>query len=59
MHRLYPGPKFSKKERAQVNLSRFYAISQIFAVRLDKRLKGKLATVIDRIEHGHRVFRAY
>jgi hypothetical protein len=89
------GPKFSKKERAQVNLSRFYAISQIeycrnfifkrhfpihkifehsceiglwrltanrisqiFGVRLDKRLKGKLATVIDQIEHGHHVFRA-
>jgi hypothetical protein len=89
------GPKFSKKERGQVNLSRFYAISQIeycrnfifkrhfpihkifehsceiglwrltanrisqiFGVRLDKRLKGKLATVIDQIEHGHHVFRA-
>jgi hypothetical protein len=88
------GPKFSKKERGQVNLSRFYAISQveycrnfifkrhfpihkifersceiglwrltanrisqIFGVRLDKRLKGKLATVIDQIEHGHHVFR--
>jgi hypothetical protein len=33
-------------------------ISQIFGVRLDKRLKGKLATVIDQIEHGHHVFRA-
>ena len=89
------GPKFSKKERGQVNLSRFYAISQIeycrnfifkrhfpihtifersceiglwrltasrisqiFGVRLDKRLKGKFATVIDQIEHGHHVFRA-
>jgi len=90
------GPKFSKKERAQVNLSRFYAIgqieycrnfifkrqfpihkifersceiglwrltanriSEIFGVRLNKRLRGKLATVIDQIEHGHHVFRAY
>jgi hypothetical protein len=90
------GPKFSKKERAQVNLSRFYAIgqieycrnfifkhrfpihkifersceiglwrltanriSEIFGVRLNKRLNGKLATVIDQIEHGHHVFRAY
>jgi hypothetical protein len=90
------GPKFSKKERGQMNLKRFYAISQIeycrnfifkrhfpihkifersceiglwrltanrisqfFGVRLDKRLKGKLATVIDQIEHGHHVFRAY
>ena len=90
------GPKFSKKERAQMNLSRFYAIAQIeycrnfifkrhfpihkifersceiglwrltanriseiFGVRLSKRFRGKLATVIDQIEHGHHVFRAY
>src|ERR1700730_16710410 len=90
------GPKFSKKERDQTNLSRFYAIAQIeycrnfifkrhfpihkifersceiglwrltanriseiFGVRLNKRLHGKLATVIDQIEHGHHVFRAY
>ena len=90
------GPKFSKKERGQMNLSRFYAIAQIeycrnfifkrhfpihkifersceiglwrltanriseiFGVRLSKRLHGKLATVIDQIEHGHHVFRAY
>jgi hypothetical protein len=90
------GPKFSKKERTQMNLSRFYAIAQIeycrnfifkrhfpihkifersceiglwrltanriseiFGTRLHKRLHGKLATVIDQIEHGHHVFRAY
>jgi len=90
------GPKFSKKERAQMNLSRFYAlaqieycrnfifkrhfpihqifersceiglwrltanrISEIFGVRLNKRLRGKLATVLDQIEHGHHVYRAY
>jgi len=90
------GPKFSKKERARMNLTRFYAIAQIeycrnfifkhhfpihkifergceiglwrltanriseiFGVRLHKRLRGKLATVIDQIEHGHHVFRAY
>jgi hypothetical protein len=90
------GPKFSKRERRQMNLSRFYAIAQIeycrnfifkrnfpihkifersceiglwrltahriseiFGVRLTKRLRGKLATVIDQIEHGHHVFRAY
>jgi hypothetical protein len=89
------GPKFSSRERSQMNLSRFYAIAQIeycrnfifkrhfpihkifersceiglwrltanriseiFGVRLDKRLRGKLATVIDQIEHGHHVFRA-
>jgi len=90
------GPKFSKKERDQMSLSRFYAIAQIeycrnfifkrhfpihkifersceiglwrltanriseiFGVRLHKRLPGKLTTVIDQIEHGHHVFRAY
>lgn len=90
------GPKFSRKERGQMNLSRFYAIAQIeycrnfifkrhfpihkifersceiglwrltanriseiFGVRLHKRLRGKVATVIDQIEHGHHVFRAY
>ena len=90
------GPKFSKKERSLMSLSRFYAISQIeycrnfifkrhfpihkifersceiglwrltanrisevFCVRLDNRLNGKLATVLEQIEHGHHVFRAY
>ena len=90
------GPKFSRKERGQMNLRRFYAIAQIeycrnfifkrhfpihkifehsceiglwrltahrisemFGVRLNKRLRGKLATVLDQIEHGHHVFRAY
>src|SRR5215472_10785904 len=88
------GPKFSKKERSQMNLSRFYAIAQIeycrnfifkrhfpihkifersceiglwrltanriseiFGVRLSKKLRGKLATVIEQIEHGHHIFR--
>lgn len=90
------GPKFSKKERTQMNLSRFYSIAQIeycrnfifkrhfpihkifersceiglwrltanriseiFGVRLTKRLNGKLATVLEQVEHGHHVFRAY
>ena len=35
-----------------------HRISEIFGVRLNKRLHGKLATVIDQIEHGHHVFRA-
>src|ERR1051325_1163384 len=89
------GPKFSKKERSQMSLSRFYAIAQIeycrnfifkrhfpihkifersceiglwrmtakriseiFGGRLTKKRRGKLATVIDQIEHGHHVFRA-
>jgi len=34
-------------------------ISEIFGQRLHRRLPGKLATVIDQIEHGHHVFRAY
>jgi hypothetical protein len=34
-------------------------ISEIFGARLHKRLRGKLATVIDQIEHGHHVFRVY
>ena len=90
------GPKFSAKERKQLNLSRFYAIAQIeycrnfifkrnfpihklfersceiglwrltsdkiaeiFGMRVHRRMPGKLATIIDRIEHGHHVFRAY
>ena len=91
---LIVGPKFSKKERSEMSLSRFYAIaqieycrnfifkrhfpihkifersceiglwrmtahriSQIFGVRLTQRLRGKLACVIEQIEHGHHVFR--
>ena len=26
---------------------------------MNRRLRGKLATIIDRVEHGHHVFRAY
>ena len=32
-------------------------ISQIFGVRLTQKLRGKLATVIEQIDHGHHVFR--
>ena len=90
------GPKFSQRERSQMNLSRFYAmaqieycrnfifkrhfpihkifergceiglwrltanrISEIFGVRRTKKLRGKIATVIEQIDHGHHVFRAY
>jgi hypothetical protein len=90
------GPKFSAKERKQVNLRRFYAISQIeycrnfifkrhfpihkiferscelglwrltahkisevFGTRISQRFKGKLATTLEQIEHGHHIFRAY
>jgi hypothetical protein len=34
-------------------------IAEIFGTRLNRRMRGKLATIIDRIEHGHHVFRAY
>jgi hypothetical protein len=90
------GPKFSKRERAAMNLRRFYAVSQIeycrnfifkrnfpihkifergceiglwrmtankiaevFGQRVTKRLKGKLNTVVEQVEHGHHIFRAY
>src|ERR1700733_9828483 len=93
---LIVGPKFSKKERAAMNLSRFYAvhqieycrnfifkrhfpihkvferscelglwrltahkISEIFGVRLTRKFRSKLSTVIDQIEHGHHIYRAY
>src|SRR6202030_1250794 len=90
------GPKFSRAERHQINLSRFYAIgqveycrnfifkrhfpihrifersceiglwrltahkiSEIFGVRVTKKLQGKLNTTLEQIEHGHHIFRAY
>ena len=90
------GPKFSKRERAEMNLHRFYAvnqieycrnfifkrhfpihrifersceiglwrltahkISEIFGVRVTKKLKGKLNTTLEQVEHGHHIFRAY
>lgn len=33
-------------------------ITQIFAFRINKRLRGKLQSVLEKIEHGHHVFRA-
>jgi hypothetical protein len=90
------GPKFSKRERAAMNLRRFYAVSQIeycrnfifkrnfpihrifersceiglwrltankiaevFGRRMTKKMKGKLNTVVEQVEHGHHIFRAY
>jgi hypothetical protein len=90
------GPKFSKRERAAMNLRRFYAVSQveycrnfifkrhfpihkifersceiglwrltahkiseIFGMRVTRKLKGKLNTTLEQIEHGHHIFRAY
>jgi hypothetical protein len=90
------GPKFSKRERLAMNLSRFYAltqveycrnfifkrnfpirkiferscdlglwrmtarkISEVFGQRLTKRMRGKLYTTLERIDHGQHIFRAY
>jgi hypothetical protein len=33
-------------------------LSEMFGFRLNKRMRGKLATVLERMEHGHHVFRA-
>jgi hypothetical protein len=33
-------------------------LSQMFGFRLHKRMRGKLATVLERMEHGHHVLRA-
>jgi hypothetical protein len=34
-------------------------ISEIFGSRVTKKLKGKLNTTVEQIEHGHHIFRAY
>jgi hypothetical protein len=34
-------------------------ISEIFGSRVTKKLKGKLNTTLEQIEHGHHIFRAY
>ncbi len=89
------GPKFSKKERAAINLNRLFSLQQVeycrnfifkrhfpihqlyerscdiglmrltadkvsnvFGFRLHKRLRGKLQTVLEKIDHGHHVLRA-
>jgi hypothetical protein len=36
-----------------------HKISEVFLQRLHRKISGKLATVIDQVEHGHHVFRAY
>ena len=89
------GPKFSKKERAAINLNRLFSLQQVeycrnfifkrhfpihqlyerscdiglmrltadkvsnvFGFRLHKKLRGKLQTVLEKIDHGHHVLRA-
>jgi hypothetical protein len=34
-------------------------ISEVFGTRITKQLRGKLNTTLEKIEHGHHVFRAY
>ena len=90
------GPKFSKKDRAAINLRRAYSlnqveycrnfifrrhfpihkiferscelgvfrltadvITQIFGVRKHRRLRGKLHTMLEKLDHGHHVLRIY
>jgi len=36
-----------------------HKIAEVFGTRLQRHHRGKLSTVIDQIEHGHHVFRAY
>jgi hypothetical protein len=36
-----------------------HKISEIFGVRVTKKLKGKLNTTLEQIEHGRHIFRAY
>ncbi len=35
------------------------ALSHIFGVRITKRLRGKLNTLLEKVDHGHHVLRAY
>jgi hypothetical protein len=90
------GPKFSKKERAAINLRRDYSINQIeycwnfifrrnfpihkiferscemglfrlaadkvaqiFGVRVTRRMRGQLYSLLDKLDHGHHVLRVY
>jgi hypothetical protein len=90
------GPKFSKKERAAINLRRDYSINQIeycwnfifrrnfpihkvferscemglfrlaadkvaqiFGVRLTRRMRGQLYSLLEKLDHGHHVLRVY
>ena len=36
-----------------------HKISEIFGSRVTKKLKGKLNTTLEQLEHGHHIFRAY
>jgi hypothetical protein len=90
------GPKFSKKDRAAINLHRDYSlnqieycrnfvfrnrfpihkifersselgvfrltadkVAQIFGIRKHKRMRGKLHSLLEKLDHGHHVLRVY
>ena len=82
------GPKFSKKDRAAINLRRAYSLNQVeycrnfvfrrhfpihklferscelgvFRLTADvvtQRLRGKLHTMLEKLDHGHHVLRIY
>jgi hypothetical protein len=36
-----------------------HKIAEVFGTRLHRNHRGKLSTIIDQVEHGHHVFRAY
>ena len=57
------GPRFSRQERQAIWLRRQYSLQQIefchnLIFRLHRRLKGKLVSVLESIDHGHHVLRA-
>jgi hypothetical protein len=54
--RHFPIHKLSERS-CELGLWRLTAdkIAEIFGMRVRRRLQGKLATIIDRIEHGHHV----
>ena len=49
----------SVEQTRQHELAGEEKIAEIFGTPLNRKTRGKLATFIDRIEHGHHVFRAY
>jgi hypothetical protein len=57
--RNFPIPKLFERS-CDIGLLRLTPdkITQIFGFRIHKRLRGKLQSVLERIEHGHHVFRA-
>ena len=57
------GPRFSRPERQAIWLRRQYSLQQIefchnLIFRLHRRLKGKLVSVLESIDHGHQPLRA-